>query len=242
MKHLSPPYQLAPLGALDRNRAWRVLVPIVVALLLVPAVVLLGRPQPATLASVHLVGPRGPACVRLVLANDVSGSMYAFAVPRDTALAQLQRWAPQNLRPDDQVGVLEFAGDAAWQIPPTPVGQPVGRSGPSARKDGTVLGPVLDLVHALPHDTCDTYLLLLSDGALSDLPGDEAAARAELVGHRVHAISLLVPGRRIDVPEAWSTVYPAAAPVRFDGNDADATGLAFAQVVADITGQSLKKA
>lgn len=98
------------------------------------------------LADRPLVGSRGPSCLRLVIANDVSGSMSDFAGARDAALHQLVDWAPRNLRPDDELSIVDFAADAAVRLPVSPV-RTIGpaAASPAVVHDGseTLLAPVL---------------------------------------------------------------------------------------------------
>lgn len=192
-----------------------------------------------SLNDVRLVGARGPACLRLVIADDISGSMQNFASARNAAVDEMRHWARRNLRPDDQIGVLQFAVNAGWQAGP-------GKTTPSPAAgtvhDGTFtyLDPVLNLVRALPSTRCDTALVLVSDAQLADLPGDPSTGNSVLRTAHVHDLFLLVPGQSISVPKAWTTAFPEAAPVRFDGTNSAATGLTFGHVVAALTRQQLR--
>ncbi|TFV66835.1 VWA domain-containing protein [Blastococcus sp. CT_GayMR20] len=192
---------------------------------------------------VALAGPRGSACLRLVVGNDVSGSMSDFADARESALRDFLSWAPRNLRDDDELGVVDFAGAAAWTRQPTPVAEPAvrGAAADVYQGDQTLLAPVLALAQALPPSHCRTALLLFSDAQLADLPQAEQEGRAAVQAAGVHDVVLLVPGEDIDVPEAWGTSFPAAEPRYFDGLDADETGLTVASVVAELTGQELQR-
>lgn len=179
-----------------------------------------------------------------MIGDDVSGSMADFATARDSAIRTFLMWAPTNLRPDDELGVLAFAADAAWARPPAAVKAAIGSLGSAAGvHDGrdTLLAPVLDLVARLPRSPCDTTLLLFSDAQLSDLPSDEAAGTATLRTSGIHDVALLVPGKDIAVPAQWQVAYPAAEPSRFDGHDTDRTAIAVAEVVARLTGQKLNR-
>jgi hypothetical protein len=190
-----------------------------------------------------LAGPRGTACLRLIVGNDVSGSMNDFAAARDSALADFLAWAPDNLRDDDELGVVAFAGAAAWTREPAPVVHAAARRPPVNvhQGDQTLISPVLALVAALPATPCRTALLLFSDAQLADLPPEEEQGRAAVQAAGVHDVQLLVPGEEIEVPDLWTTSFPAAAPQYFDGLDADDTGLAVASVIAGLTGQELER-
>jgi hypothetical protein len=194
----------------------------------------------------HLVGDRGPACLRLVVAVDLSGSMNDYGDARDHALRELLTWAADgNLRADDEIAVVDFAAAAAPRLPVTPVPAAAAAAAltPVPVPDGrfTNLAPVLDTVSAMPAGRCDQALLLLSDAQLGDLPPDEPQGRAVLAAHDVHDVVLLVPGDGIAVPAAWTSAFPAAPPIRFDGHDADATALAIGRAVAHLTGQTLEE-
>jgi hypothetical protein len=190
-----------------------------------------------------LAGPRGTACVRVVVGNDVSGSMYDVAAARDSALADFLAWAPGNLRDDDELGVVDFAGAAAWSREPALIGDVAGRGATDDvyQGDQTLFTPVLDLIAALPDTSCRTALLLFSDAQFADLPQGEQEGRALVQAAGVHDVLLLVPGQDIDVSVLWSPVYPGSEPQYFDGLDADETGLTLAGVIAGLTGQELER-
>lgn len=197
--------------------------------------------QPTTLDGWRLDGPRQAGCVRLVVGVDDSGSMSDFATARDAALAQFLDWAGQdNLRDDDQLAVVDFAGDAAVRLPPSP---PHGTGGlgpqPPLSSDGTRLMPALAEIAAFPATPCRTLLMLLSDAQLEDLPRSEEAGRRMLRNAGVDGILLLVPGERIEVPGEWEHTFPPAAPIYFDGHDRDESAIAFGRTVAEIVDQRL---
>jgi hypothetical protein len=200
-----------------------------------------GRRGADSIDGVFLTGPRQSYCLRMVVGNDVSGSMTDFAAARESALSDFLGWAPDNLRPNDEVGVIDFAGAASWTRVPTPIGSSAVR-GPARDVyvgDQTLLMPVLDRVAELPSSPCHTVLVLFSDAQLSDLPPTEEEGRSVLQAAGLDGVVLLVPGDDIDVPDVWTTVFPAAEPQSFDGLDADETGLTVASVVAELTGQDL---
>jgi hypothetical protein len=168
--------------------------------------------------------------------------MNDFAAARDAALVQFLGWVGQdNLRDDDELAVVDFAADAAVRLPPSPAWRGAGTLTQPPIVDGsaTVLAPVLDQVSAFPATGCRTFLMLLSDGQLDDLPGSEEAGRRSLREAGVDGILLLVPGERIDVPAGWRHAFPAASPAYFDGHDTDETAIAFGRTVADVVDQRL---
>lgn len=239
---VKPVSDLRPLG--DRTRRMWPFVLLLAALL--AGLLLWWWPnpehQPDSLSESRLVGARGPGCVRLILANDISGSMTQFSAPREDALQQLLTWSPKNLRADDEVAVLDFSGQAMVTMAPSAVG-----SGPAPRMRsqqfaGTSLAELLRAVTDLPATPCSSALVLLSDGILHDRPDDSETARNQLVSAGLHTVDLLIPGDTIETDEEWPQVYPYAPPTRFDGNDSDSTGLAIGRALGRLTGQRLEAA
>lgn len=212
------------------------------ALLLVPLLAGLGWWwfNPGTLEETQLVGARGPGCVRLVIAADVSGSMTALARPRDAAVEQLLGWAPDNLRPADELALLSFGATSAVDIAPTRVDATPVRSATAVSGDSTRLAPLVAAIGALPDTRCRTALLLVGDGQFADLPADEPTATAQLAGAGVDTIDFLVPGRTA-VPPQWESLYPSAPSRFFDGTDPDETALTFGRQLAHLTQQQLQR-
>jgi hypothetical protein len=181
-------------------------------------------------------------CLRLVVGVDVSGSMRDFAVPRDDALGQLFSWVKKkNLRPDDQVAIIDFAAVAKIRMWPTQVAHLGGLPPPAGARDGvyTYFHPILTILDQFPRTSCDTALALISDAQLIDLPSTAPAGRQLLLDHQVGKIRLLVPGAAIHVDPTWTKGFPSAAPYVFDGTDTEATSLALGHTVVSLTGQSL---
>jgi hypothetical protein len=198
--------------------------------------------SPDSLSGYRAAGPRDELnCLRLVVGVDVSGSMSNFAVPRDDALGQLFDWLKKNLRPDDQVAIVDFAAVAVVRMRPTPVASLGKLPAPTGARDGTYtyFRPLLSDISQFPRTGCDTALVLISDAQLIDLPTTEAEGRQLLLDHQVGRIRLLVPGAAIQVGSGWKLGFPAAAPLVFDGTDVKATGLALGNTVVGLTGQSL---
>lgn len=224
-----------------RSVRWGRIVAVLGALTLLGLVIWHRLAPPTTLSGYALSGDRGPTCQRIVVANDVSGSMSEFAEPRSNALTQLLTWSPSNLRPTDEIGVLDFAGSAAWVRTPASVtnaatGTPVD---PRSLGGGTSLEPVIAAVAALPASRCATSLWLLSDAQYPDYAPSVDAARETLAAADIHRIPLLVPSADITVDPAWETTYPYSTPITFDGRSPDQTALAYGGLLADLTGQRL---
>jgi hypothetical protein len=200
------------------------------------------RHAPTTLGGYRAAGARDELnCLRLVIGVDVSGSMRDFTVPRDDALRQLFRWVKKNLRPDDQLAIIDFAAVAKIRMPPTRVADLGALPPPAGAHDGvyTYFRPILADVDQFPRTSCDTALVLISDAQLIDLPSTPAVGRNLLLDHHIDKIRLLVPGAAIQVWPAWIKGFPSAAPYVFDGTNAEATGLTLGRVVVSLTGQSL---
>jgi hypothetical protein len=201
-------------------------------------------PGPASLEELVLVDPRGPGCLRLIIAVDDSGSMRDFAAARDAALAQFLRWVglPDNLRDDDELAVVDFAAESAVRLQPSSPDSGTGALRAPAVQDGvdTLLAPVLETVSGFPTTDCATALAFLSDAQLSDLPASEEGRRS-MMAAGVDTVLLLVPGQEIDVPPQWRHAFPAAAPMRFDGHDAEDTARTFGETVAGLVDQTLER-
>lgn len=229
-------------GPVPRRRRW----PFVLLAASVAAAALALWPTargPATLADARLVGPRAASCVQVTLVIDTSGSMRDFAPARDAALAQALGWLPHNLRPDDEVAVVDMAAAAQVRLAAVPMtAVPTAVPPPTGVRDGhdTLLGPPLDAVGAMS-TSCERAVVLFSDDQLADLPRDEGAGRALLQRHGVRTVQSLVPGADVVVPGQWSVAFPDAAPIRFDGTDGVDTALAIGRAVAAVTGQRLEK-
>jgi hypothetical protein len=242
-ERLSSPSRLRDAG---RRPTWPAVLVGMLMLVALPLWWMNGHRGASSLRDVALEGPRGPVCLRMVVANDVSGSMVAFTQARENALGQFVSWAQANLRGDDELGVLDFAGGASWTRRPAAIGQvasAVAGTGAASNPNpsSTALQPVLDATAALPPTTCDTVLVLLSDGVYQDLPPDADAGLASLRAAGVHDLALLVPSGDIEIPREWTAAFPATRPRVFDGLNADASGLAYGAMIADLTGQTLRR-
>lgn len=195
-------------------------------------------PKPAdTLTQLHLSGARSPACVRLVILPDRSGSMEEFAAARDGAFAQLIPWATANLRADDELAVIDWAASAAVAAGPARVDQVADGSLPSVavETDGTDLTRAVDAVVAMPGTTCRTALVFLTDTAVS--PVADQTIRS-LVDATVTSVTVVLPDGA-SVTSEWTNAMPFSRTVTSNARDADATARALGQAVAFATDQQL---
>lgn len=201
-----------------------------------------GDKRPPSLPGYRAAGARDEVnCLRIVVADDVSGSMTDFAAARDTALGVLFTWLKRNLQADDQVAIIDFAAVANVQMPPTPVSRLGALPAVVGTRDGTYtyFRPVLADIAGFPPTSCDTALLLVSDAQLIDLPATRADGVRLLRADRVDRIRLLVPGQGVTVGSTWAEGFPAAVPLVFNGLDQQATGLALGTTIVGLTGQKL---
>lgn len=202
-----------------------------------------GALRPLALSELALRGARPAAPIRLVIARDASGSMTQFAAAREAALDELVAWAPSNLRPTDQIGVLDFAEEARWALRPMSVAD---LSVHGARRrptnldgGGTAWRPVLDRVQALGDHPGRVSLWLISDGEYPDYPKSADAGQRMLLDAGVQSMPLLVPSQSAVVPGVWLDIFPGQPSLSFEGLDGHATAVAFAHALAAVTGQRL---
>lgn len=244
---LVAPGRLQPAGRLrtgdgDHRRWPWALLALALLIALIAALLSTWERSPESLADAELTGSRGPGCVRMIVVSDQSGSMRKYARPREAALAQFLEWVPSNLRADDELSVVGFTDHARNLLDPTPV--PALPAVASQQLDDgqyTRFRPVIESVSAMPASPCRSVLAVLSDGLLVDLDGNPEAARTELRDIGVDELFLLVPDEEMKVGKEWQETYPYAAPQRFDGDDSDATGLVFGNLLAGVTGQELSR-
>lgn len=233
-----------PLGAArGRSLAWLLRALLVAGFLLGFIAAILNLPTrsntPDRLAEAVLAGARGPQCVRLVIAPDRSGSMEDYAPARDAALAALFPWSAGQLRANDQIAVIEWAGDARTTLQPTPVGEAALGSSTGLLADDTHLQPVIAQAADLLATRCRTHLILISDGLADDLA---AAGNLDvLAAAGIDQISLLMPSENLQAPQEFIQAFPYATSTSFDGTNPDDTALALAQATADTTGQTVQR-
>jgi len=234
-----------------RRWPWLLLVP-----LLLVAVAALPHPRSDDLADLALSGQRGPACVRVIVAPDVSGSMTSFEQVRTTALAEVARWAPENLRADDELAVIVWDDAAEIALAPVAVGTggelPTSLSQPGS--GGSEIGPAVALLPELAPTHCRSALVAISDGAISD-DGNSggisvASILASVFGTETPSIEQILRGAGVDrvaiilpngasAPEAWMQAFPYSLQFHADPESAAQTGRAVAEAIAATTDQQL---
>lgn len=123
-------------------------------------------------------------------------------------------WAPANLRPTDELAVLDFAEGARWALRPTTV-QHLATVGAKVRATGldgswTRWEPVVDRVRSLGAHAGSTSVWLLSDGEYPDYPASADAGRRLLVDAGVASMPLLIPSTSGRAPDPWEEVFPTS--------------------------------
>lgn len=210
---------------------------------LIGALLLVAHRDPTSLDEVMLAGPRPPGCVNLVVADDFSGSMTSFTQQRTAAEQALVHWSGTNLRPDDRLTILAWAGTAETVLSPTRIDQLASTGVPSADLsaigDGTALLPMLDLVTTLPDTGCRIALMVISDSEITDGPGNPDQVRNSLGAAGVQSVSLLNPIGDVQTPE-WQSTLPFTRVVAVNQSDPQELAFAFGGEVAAATGQSLQ--
>jgi len=193
------------------------------------------------LAEGHLVGPRSPAPIHVVFIVDWSGSFAEYAKLRQQALDQVLRWAPENLRGDDTVSIIAFAGDAVTTLPATTVAD-------VAQGNYQIAAQAPD-----PHDThilpaLEAAVSLYSGGAtslivLTDTLVDDATPEAVnplIAGLNVTTMSVITP-TGVDISQPWQVSFPWEAAFEAGSGDVRQTAVAVGNALAHATGQRLEK-
>lgn len=195
--------------------------------------------QPASIAESRLTGPRPPGTIDVVVLLDNSGSFQQYAPIRQQSLQEVMTWTGKNLRPDDTVTVIEFAGDAGLVLPTTRVGDVAGRSAvTSARLDGTLIVPPVVLARQSLTSAAPKSLIVVTDTEVQD--PDPTSIDPLVADLHVTSMTVVVP-TGVDVTDAWSEVFPYENVVTADNGDAGDTSLAMARAIANATGQQLVK-
>jgi len=217
----------------SRRRLWWLLalLPLIALVLLIP------HPRSDDLADLALTGVRGPGCVRIVVAPDVSGSMTEYEQVRTTALAELAEWTPENLRGDDELAVLVWDDAATIALNPVTVSSAAGvpTALPQPGTGGSDIGPAIDLLHSFPTTYCRSALVAISDGLIgSDAAGIEQTLRTS----GFDSVAIILPNGS-SAPGAWMQVFPYSLQFHADPVSPAQTGRAVAEAIAATTDQLL---
>lgn len=187
-----------------------------------------------------LAGPRNLTCQRIVILLDQSGSMSDYAAVRSDAIATLAEWSPANLRGDDELAVISWADQAAFDASPTAVGALTPSTFDAVGSDvggGTDVLPAVELVAASGPTGCRTSLVFISDGDISG--ADQTRVDAALLAAGVDRVSLVLPNATA-APQYWVQVFPYSDTFHADASDPDQTARALGQAIAAATGQQLE--
>lgn len=230
---------LAPVGQPGPSRWLRRSAALLVPLLVGVALLAWLRSDEPTIEELRLAGPRAPACLRLVIMPDMSGSMSEFTAVRDAAFTRVVRWSATNLRPDDELVVIPWAGSAAIALGPTLIRDVVPGPLPPASIDsqGTNLVAAVDAVRSLPSSDCHDALVVLTDSIVDALP---PGLSRRLVRPTVTSVTVVLPAGT-QLTETWRKAMPFTRTITADPNNAGATARSLGEVVAFATGQRLER-
>ena len=219
--------------------AWLLTLPLVAALI---AGLWIVTTQPHPLNDYTLTGARSPACLRVIVIRDQSGSMRGYETARDAAMQALIQWSakPDTLRPDDELAILDFGGTAAVALTTTTLQSLHATTSPPATvvdPSGSDINTAIALLPQLPATTCHTSLIVLSDGLIGPLTDD---TRTRLSQHQVTNLTLILPDTTT-VPAQWDTAFPYGTTLNAPANDSNQTSIAVAQAIASSTNQELQR-
>jgi hypothetical protein len=196
---------------------------------------------PDSLPGSRLAGPRSPVPLGIVLLLDESGSFADYAAIREQVLGQLTDWAPENLRPDDRVTVIGFAGTAAPRLATTTVAG-LAAGGPrhlsATLAGGTSIQPALSAAAGHADTTRPTSVIAVTDTIVEDANTD---AIADLVSDlNATSMTTIVPSG-LDVRADWEQAFPWGLVLEADPASAEDTALAVGRALAHATGQDLEE-
>lgn len=234
-------HELAPLRAPRRLPWWAV----PAAVLALGGLGALGwhlANRPQEIADVALVGDRSPAALDVVLLLDESGSFSGYAAVREEAIAQVTSWAPANLRADDRITIIGFAGDAVVRMPPTTVADiAAGRFSvdtTGVTGGGTAILPALAAAEEDGAERGTTTLVSVTDTLVSDADED---AVADAVA-RLHATTAtVITPTGVGVMREWRQAFSWEHAIQADPGSAGSTSLAVADALAHATGQQVQR-
>ena len=179
--------------------------------------------------------------IRLLLIEDLSGSMETIAGLREAVLRGLLGWARRSLGTDDEVAVLSFGGDACVRLPPTSARDEVALNDPELASYATLLGPTWQLVAGFPRTETSTLAVLISDGLVCDLAG--AGGRVNATAAGVNGIALLVPSTGSftgGIPTSWTAAFPDGLASVVDTSAATHLATEVVGAIAALTGRAAR--
>lgn len=224
-----------------RKALLRWLLPLTLALVLLwTAAQILGS-IPKTLTESRLTGPRSPSPISIVLLLDESGSFNGYGPIREKALEELSHWAPQNLRKDDTVTVISFAGDADAKMSTTTVEDLAG-NGPIYRQvtlqtGGTSIQPALQKALAETSGSMPTSVIAVTDTIVDD--ADPSAVTELTRKLNVTTMTTLLPSEG-NVMDTWESAFGWSLVLHADADSPDQTALAIGKALSHATGQKLE--
>lgn len=231
---------LRPLPGRRRALLWWLL-PLTLALILLwTAAHVLGS-IPKTLTESRLTGPRSPAPISIVLLLDESGSFSGYGPIREKAFEELSHWAPRNLRKDDTVTVISFAGDADAKISTTTVEDLAG-NGPIYRhvalqKGGTSIQPALQKALTETSGSIPTSIIAVTDTIVDD--ADASAVNDLTRKLNTTTMTTLLPSDG-NVQDTWESAFGWSLVLHADTDSPDQTALAIGKALSHATGQKLE--
>jgi len=248
---------LRELGPLTPNRRfpWWIIIPLLLLALLIPLLLLWpsrhGAPEtltadqlqggkPETLTEGHLIGARSPVPISVIVILDDSGSFDQYAQMRIAAMNEVAQWATKNLRTDDFLTMITFAGTAAVTLPAMSIAE-LAANGPAFSNgsfgDGTRIQPALAAaVTAAPTGMVST-LVVVTDTLIMD-GGDPAALQDYTKQLNVVTMSVITPSG-IGISPDWQQAFSWEAEFHANPDNATDIALAVGQALAHATGQQL---
>ena len=232
---------LRPLPGRRKALLWWLLLPLSLALVLLWTAAQIFGSIPKTLTESRLTGPRSPAPISIVLLLDESGSFNGYGPIREKALEELSHWAPRNLRKDDTVTVISFAGDADAKMSTTTVEDLAG-SEPRYRQvalqtGGTSIQPALRKALTETSGSMPTSVIAVTDTIVDDA---DASAVTELTRKlKVTTMTTPLPSDG-NVQDTWESAFGWSLVMHADADSPDQTALAIGKALSHATGQKLE--
>ncbi len=217
------------------------LLPLTLALVLLWTAAQISGSIPKTLTESRLTGPRSPAPISIVLLLDESGSFNGYGPIREKAVEELSHWAPRNLRKDDTITVISFAGDADAKMSTATV-EGLAGNGPIYRQvalqtGGTSIQPALQKALAETTGSMPTSVIAVTDTIVDDA---DPSAVAELTRKlNVTTMTTLLPSNG-DVQDTWENAFGWSVVLQADADSPDQTALAIGKALSHATGQKLE--